>query len=102
MICRKCGRMWFIEEISIPEELMCPSCGEIVSMEHSYRPKPPMDPDAITDIIIESCFHLVKSRGLPVLYNYSEGTLRYLTRIGYRVSWKEDHVIFMQAPEAEG
>ncbi|MBU0846392.1 hypothetical protein KKH23_04325 [Patescibacteria group bacterium] len=98
MICRKCGAKWFIEEIPLPEEVECPSCGELISLKQSYQPyqpRPPLDPDVITDIIIE-CFHLDKSRGLPVLYAYSEKILRYLKRIGYKASDRRDHVLYMK------
>lgn len=68
--------------------------------EHPHQPEPPLAPDEITDIIIESCFHLEKNKGLPVLYSYSEKNLHYLTRIGYEVSGKEDHVLYMRGPKA--
>lgn len=99
MICRKCGHMWFIEEIPMPRILKCPNCGETIDMElpiqSTHQPRPSMDPDVITDIIIENCFHLKNSRG-QVLYDYSEKTLSYLKEIGYRESRKEDHVLFLK------
>jgi len=62
------------------------------------NPPPPelsMDPNVITDIIVEDCFHLKNSKG-QVLYDYSEKTLQYLTRIGYEISEKKDHVLYMR------
>lgn len=91
--------MWFIEEIPVPRILTCPNCGEIIDMklpiQSIRKPEPPLDPDMVTDIIIENCFHLKNSRG-QVLYDYSEKTLSYLKGIGYEVSRKEDHVLFLK------
>lgn len=100
MICRKCGHMWFIEKIPLPKEIECPNCGELISLTiQPGPPEPPLSPDVITDIIIDNCFHLIKGRGLPILYSYSEKTLRHLKRVGYEVSRMEDHVLYMRNPQ---
>lgn len=99
MICRKCGHMWFpSNEIPSPLNPKCPECGERVLMGGPYKPRSLMTPDVITDIIIKDCFHLEKNRGLQVMYPYSDKTLRYLKRIGYEVSEKGDHVLFLKSP----
>jgi len=90
--------MWF-NEVPIPKIPKCPRCGEPVTMKYPYQPKPPIDPSVMEDIIIEDCFHLKNSKGLQVLYRYSEKILSYLIKLGYEVSRKEDHVVFMKKVE---
>ena len=91
--------MWFTEVRPIPEEIECPNCGELILLTNiPYQPESPLNPNVITDIIIKDCFHLDKNRGLQVMYPYSDKTLCYLKRIGYEVSEKGDHVLFLKSP----
>lgn len=95
MICRKCFHMWF-NELPIPKILVCPKCGEPVTIEYLHQPESPIDSSIIKDIIIEDCFHLKDSKGQLVLYGYSENTLAYLMGLGYEKLKTEDHVMFLR------
>lgn len=61
--------------------------------------EPPLDPDEITNIMIDKPFHLKKK--WPVMYGYSEKTLRYLKSLGYIDFKQTDHTLYMKAMEAK-
>lgn len=100
MICRKCYHMWF-NELPMPKILRCPKCGEPVTIEYLHRPRPLIDPSVMEWIIIEDCFHLKNNKGQQILYEYSEKELSSLTKFGYEISKKEDHVVFMNKSKEE-